>query len=310
MVFPAVFCSQLFSIPLVLSYHTHLPKYVESYVPARLSRLCSTMVWWLLYIVHGGFADMTLVTSEPIQQEFIHHKIPRVTIWQKGIDTQRFHPRYANMDMRRRMTNGHMDDLCLLYVGRLASEKRVMDLLEMMHHLPSSVRLCLVGTGPQEEELHLRWSSMDDALKSRIVFLGELRGDVLSQAYASADLFVFPSDSETLGFVVLEAMASGLVVIGANAGGIPTLIEHNTTGLLVTPGNTTDYVRHIQQLHRDEPYRTQLATQARQATEQWSWDASMAKLWKEQYPQAQDNYYSRRQRRWRFWLPRWLATTK
>ena len=279
MVFPALICSRLFSRPIVLSYHTHLPVYLQSYLPWLPTR----WVWKLIRSVHS-FADLTLVTSPQLEQEFHSHGIPRVRVWQKGIDTKRFHPFYSCKKMRRRMAGGKPTDFLIIYVGRLATEKRVQDLEGILEHLPGA-RLCLVGAGPQEAQ--------SKQMLPEAVFLGELQSKELSQAFASADVFLFPSDSETLGFVVMEAMASGLAVVAANAGGIPSMIHHRDTGWLVEPGNKAEYIRILQRLRANSAWRMQLAVRARKATEDWTWEASMANLRNTLYVQAFLNYEDR-----------------
>jgi sulfoquinovosyltransferase len=185
----------------------------------------------------------------------------------------------------------------MLYVGRLAKEKRVKDLWDILLELQvehPNCRLCFVGTGPQHEELETKMFGQDHP---SVVFLGELHGLELAQAFASADVFVFPSDSETLGFVVLEAMASGLAVVAARAGGVPSLIDDNRTGYLCAPGNTREYVQRLSQLQEDSSLRFHMGEQAREETEQWSWDASMYNLRHVHYRQAMENFELRWGRR-------------
>jgi sulfoquinovosyltransferase len=178
---------------------------LRSYVHPKIwARIAELGTWFVIWLIHS-MADLTIVTSSQIQTEFCQHGI-NVQIWQKGIDTQRFHPRYASPRMRKIMTNGHENDFLMLYVDRLSKEKRLKDLKAMLERMPNNVRLCLVGHGPQDEELK-------EYFKGRkVVFTGHLSGTELSEAYASADVFVMPSDSETLGFVVMESMASGVPV--------------------------------------------------------------------------------------------------
>jgi sulfoquinovosyltransferase len=177
---------------------------MRSYIrPKFVARIAEYLTWIIIRLVHS-MTDLTIVTSSPIQTEFRQHGV-KAQVWQKGIDTQRFHPRYASPRMRKVMTDGHEDDLLLLYVGRLANEKRLKDIKAMLERLPNA-RLCLVGHGPQEEELKEYFKG------TKTVFTGHLSGTQLSEAFASADVFVMPSDSETLGFVVMESMASGVPV--------------------------------------------------------------------------------------------------
>lgn len=204
--------------------------------------------------------------------------------------------------MRNLMTNGHPDDFLLVYVGRLGSEKRLKDLRAVIDRLPTNVRLCFVGTGPQEEELKTCFSHVRD----RCVFTGLLEGEQLSQSFASADVFLMPSDSETLGFVVLESMASGVPVIGVKAGGVQDLIDDGVTGYLIEPGDTNGFVDCIQKLQHDEQLRAGMSLRGRIEMERWSWPDSMTKLRNEHYLEALENFHHRlEQCLWRFITLRW-----
>lgn len=128
------------------------------------------------------------------------------------------------------MSGGNPDDTLLIYVGRLGREKRLQDLRKVLDD-NSQLRLAIVGQGPYREDLEKIFEG------TKTVFMGQLQGEPLWQAFASADMFVMPSDSETLGFVVLEAMASGIPVVGVRAGGVPDLVKEGENGYLVEPGD-------------------------------------------------------------------------
>lgn len=283
LVFTAIFYARVMCVPLVMSYHTHLPVYADNYmgfVPGA-----SKISWGLLRWVHSR-ADLTLVTSPQMKEELEANGIPRVEVWRKGIDTERFHPSFRSEGMRNKMTDGHPDDFLMVYVGRLGAEKRLKDIKAMLEKMPSNTRLCIVGKGPQQDELH-EWFK-----GTNTVFTGQLSGDELSQAFASADAFVMPSDSETLGFVVLESMASGVPVIGAAAGGIPDLIDDGDTGFLVEPGDTDSFVQRLGQL-RDYSLREKMGRAARAEAERWGWEAATSQLRNVQYEKALINHHSR-----------------
>ncbi len=105
-----------------------------------------------------------------------------------------------------------------------------------------------------------------------------MSGEELAQAYASADVFAFPSDTETLGFAVMEAMASGLAVVGAEAGGVPDIIRHGENGLLFRPGDVSDLIEKLSSLITDAPFRERLALQARMEMERLGWRAATETL--------------------------------
>ena len=266
--------------PIHPSNNKTLGKNYLKFVP-NIEHIC----WELLRFVHSR-ADLTLVTSPQMQAELTAKGIPHVDVWRKGIDTVRFHPRFQRTSMRERMTDGHVNDYLLVYVGRLGGEKRLKDIKPMLEHMPTNTRLAIVGTGPQEEELHEHFAG------TNTVFLGQLSGDDLSAAFASADTFCMPSDSETLGFVVLESMASGVPVVGAAAGGILDLIDHGVTGYLAPPGDTQAFCEHLEAL-RNPKHRKQLSKNARAEAEKWGWEAATHHLRTVQYEQAIRNYNQR-----------------
>eukprot|EP00956_Cyclotella_meneghiniana_P019905 scaffold34580_cov61-Cyclotella_meneghiniana.AAC.2 len=250
------------------------------------------MAWAALRYTHSR-ADLTLVTSPQMKEELEANGIPRVEVWRKGIDTIKFQPKFKSTEFRRRML-GLVDDesqkkdngeLLLVYVGRLGAEKRLKDIKPMLERLPNA-RLCIVGKGPQEEELKEYFEG------TNTVFTGQLTGDDLSAAFASADVFIMPSDSETLGFVVLESMASGVPVIGCKAGGIPDLIRDGDTGFLVEAGDIDGYVKCIETLS-DEKYRAEMGKRARAEAELWGWEAATSVLRNVQYEKAMINFHSR-----------------
>ena len=293
MVFGALFCARFLQIPIVMSYHTHLPVYVRCYLPWGVSHAAEWVTWQLIRVVHS-WADLTVVTSPQIQEEFQKHGVPKVQVWQKGIDTDRFHPSFRSETMRKRMTNDNPRDFLIVYIGRLGTEKRLKDLKAVLEKVQGA-RLCIVGGGPQEMELQ------DYFQGTNTVFTGMLSGEELSKAFASGDVFCMPSDSETLGFVVLESMASGVPVVGAAAGGVKDLIHEGITGFLVPTADTNAFAEKIQYLKDNKNLRKQMSKQGRLETERWSWPASMEKLRTEQYSLAQNNFHNRlEQRFWRF----------
>mmetsp|Transcript_24770 Transcript_24770/g.40530 ORF Transcript_24770/g.40530 Transcript_24770/m.40530 type:complete len:268 (+) Transcript_24770:2-805(+) len=220
-----------------------------------------------------------------MKEELKSHGIPRVDVWRKGIDTERFDPKFRSEEMRKTMSDGNPDDFLMVYVGRLGAEKRIKDVKPMLEKMPNA-RFCVVGKGPQMEELQEYFKG------TKTKFMGQMSGDELSQAFASADVFVMPSDSETLGFVVLESMASGVPVVGAKAGGIPDLIKDEKDGFLVEPGNIDGFVARLKQL-QDKKFRTEMGKKARAEAERWGWEAATSVLRNIQYEKALVNFHSR-----------------
>jgi len=285
LLFPGLLYARLLRVPVVMSYHTHLPIYAKNYlgyVPGIVD-----FAWFLIRFAHKR-ADLTLVTSPQIRAELMQHGVQRVDVWRKGIDTERFNPEFRNEGMRQRMMgpDAKPGDFLLTHVGRLGAEKRVKDIKPMLATLGPKCRLCIVGTGPQEDELKKHFEG------TNTVFLGQLGGDELSQAFASGDVFVMPSDSETLGFVVLESMASGVPVVAAKAGGIQDLIRDGDTSFLCKPGDNDAYVGRIEQL-MDAKFREAMGKTAREEAEKWGWEAATSVLRNIQYELAIQNFQKR-----------------
>ena len=218
-----LFYSKTLNVPLMASYHTHLPKYLEHYGLGMFEGL----MWELIKAVHNQ-ARLNLVTSTAMQDELTAHGVERVQVWQRGVDTELFRPELASREMRDRLTQGHPDAPLLLYVGRLSAEKEVDRIKPVLESIPEA-RLALVGDGPYREELEKHFAD------THTHFVGYLAGEALGAAYASADAFVFPSRTETLGLVLLEAMAAGCPVVAANAGGIPDIVANGENGYLFDP---------------------------------------------------------------------------
>ena len=207
-------------LPLVISYHTDLPAYLHYYKMGFMER----HIWKILRARHNR-ATLNLCTSHAMADQLSCHGIQRIALWPGGVDTTRFCPGRRTDAMRERLTGGNPESPLLLYVGRLSAEKNLESLKPMLEALPGA-RLALVGDGPHHKPLQQHFAGM------LLVMAGFLRGDELAAAYASGDVFVMPSRTETLGLVVLEAMSSGLPVVGARAGGIPEMIEDGVSGCL------------------------------------------------------------------------------
>jgi glycosyltransferase involved in cell wall biosynthesis len=259
-------------VPLVASYHTHLPKYLEHYGLGMLEGV----LWELLKAMHNQ-AQLNLCTSTAMQEELTSHGIERVALWQRGVDTELFQPSLANREMRTRLTQGNSDHPLLLYVGRLSAEKEIDRIKPVLQAIPEA-RLALVGDGPYRQELEAVFAD------SPAYFVGYLTGTDLAAAFASADAFVFPSRTETLGLVLLEAMAAGCPVIAANAGGIPDIVTDGINGYLFDPTDEQGAIVATQRLLAHPEERDALRRHARQEAERWGWAAATRQL--QRYYQA------------------------
>jgi glycosyltransferase involved in cell wall biosynthesis len=229
-------------LPVIASYHTHLPSYAPRY---RLASLEETL-WRLLRRIHNA-CGATLCPSRATLDLLQVRGFQRLRLWSRGVDGTLFTPERRSATFRLACCAGETTPL-LLYVGRLAREKRIEDLAPVLRALPGAA-LAIVGDGPERQALERAFAGLP------VTFTGWLRGEELAAAYASADVFVFPSDSETFGNVVLEAMASGLPVVAPAAGGVLDSVVPDETGLLYAPGDRLALIAQTRRYVEDAALR-------------------------------------------------------
>ncbi len=258
-------------IPLIASYHTHLPKYLEHYGMGMLEPL----LWELLKAAHNQ-AVLNLCTSTAMVSELSEKGIQNTALWQRGVDTESFRPELRNEAMRARLLGSNDDQGSLLiYVGRLSAEKQIERIKPVLDALPAT-RLALVGDGPYRQQLEKIFEG------TATTFVGYLCGEELASAYASGDAFLFPSSTETLGLVLLEAMAAGCPVVGANKGGIPDIITDGKNGCLYNPDGPNDgsesLIKATKRLLGNDLERQAMRHAAREEAERWGWKAATEQL--------------------------------
>ncbi|HET7627812.1 MAG TPA: glycosyltransferase family 1 protein [Bacillales bacterium] len=244
--------------PLVASFHIHTPKYADYYGLSFMK----PFLWSYFRLIYNR-SDLCLCTSKSVMEELIGKRFRNVRLWKHGVDTNEFSPDLYDEAMRNRLTGGNPNKKLFLYVGRLTAEKEVERLRKMLDDHPD-VCLALVGDGPLRKELERLFAG------SETVFTGFLHGEDLAKAYASSDAFVFPSTTETLGLVVLEAMASGLPVIVSNNGPTGELVRDGETGVFFDPLETDGISKAVDRL-KDEPMLRRLAVGARDFGKAHDW---------------------------------------
>ena len=259
------------NIPLIASYHTHLPKYLEHYGMGMLEPL----LWELLKAAHNQ-ALLNLCTSTAMVNELESKGIQRTALWQRGVDTNCFKPEYRNQDMRKKLLGEFPDTGSLLiYVGRLSAEKQIERIKPVLDKIPDA-SLALVGDGPYRNQLEKIFEN------TKTNFVGYLAGEELASAYASGDIFLFPSSTETLGLVLLEAMAAGCPVIGANKGGIPDIINDGVNGCLYDPDKEDNgeesLIAATRKILDDSSKKEMMRVSARQEAEKWDWNQATLQL--------------------------------
>jgi glycosyltransferase involved in cell wall biosynthesis len=254
-------------VPVVASYHTDIPGYAEQYYGLGVLH---DPIWAYFRWIHNQ-ADLNLCPSRFTLAQLQERGFERIRLWEHGVDTVRFSPRHYNETWRARLSGGDVHAPLLLYVGRLAAEKRVEWLHPLIESLPGA-RLAIVGDGPMRRRLE------DLFADTPTVFTGYLQGDDLAHAYASADLFVFPSASETFGNVVLEAMASGLPVIAPRAGGPVDHVRDGYNGFLFAPDNLAEMVALVRWLAWSPEHTRRLGAHAREYAQSQSWEEILDRL--------------------------------
>ncbi|NJK78786.1 MAG: glycosyltransferase family 1 protein [Chloroflexaceae bacterium] len=252
-------------LPIISSYHTDFGAYTRHYGMGGLHGLVNFYLRWM----HNR-TRITLCPSTATLNSLRAQGFRRLKVWGRGVDTERFHPMHRSEAWRAAM-GVRPGETLLVYVGRLAKEKRVDLLPEALRGL-DNVRMVLVGDGPARIELQQQMQGMP------VRFVGYLKGQELATAYASSDVFVFPSDTDTFGQVIQEAMASGLAVVGARSGGTLDLVQPHVTGCMFVPGVATDLRTQLRYLVNNPDHRAAIGQAGRAAAERRSWPSVIAEL--------------------------------
>lgn len=250
------------NIPLVGSYHTDFDSYLHYYKMEFFSK----MLWNYLIWFHSSL-QKTFVPSYETLKQLKRKGFRDLHIWSRGVDCTLYHPNYEAQAVREKYSikAKHI----LSYVGRIAPEKDIETLTHIIKQVNAkrkdSVHWLLVGDGPLAEELK-------EACKGNVTFTGYLKGEELAQVYSSSDLMVFPSPTETFGNVVLESLACGTPVVGANAGGVKNIIADGKTGFLCEPKQADQFVASVESLLDDIETRNHMRLYAREYALSQSWE--------------------------------------
>lgn len=252
-------------------YHTDIPEYVRILTE---DRFLESLAWSYMHWLYGQ-VDTVFVNSEQYRKCWIDRGFApeKLQILPRGLDTDLFNP------ARRDLTfwpgaGANGAEVRLLYVGRISREKDLDVLVTAYHKVRKQghpVKLYVVGHGPYSDALA---AALPDA-----VFLGYLTGEPLAKAYASADVFVFPSTTDTFGNVIIEAQASGLPVIVSDLGGPKELVEDGVNGIVTKAHDADDFARAINQLTGDAKLRARMGEKARKSVVDRSWPDAFRKFW-------------------------------
>lgn len=253
-------------IPAVASYHTRYETYLRHYWYLTGFERPLRSILRRFY----GQCQEVYVPSESVREVLLADGLKdNFKLWPRGIDTANFTPQKRSLEWRSRY-GIDAGDLVVLHVSRLVREKRLDTLTAALNRVTVPHRVVIVGDGPDR--------SFAERNLPGAIFTGFLNGEELSTAYASSDIFIFPSDSESFGNVTLEAMASGLVCICADATGSRSLVVPGKTGYLVPADNAETFATHIDALAMDPNLRQRMGEAGRVRAQTFSWDETLARL--------------------------------
>ncbi|MBU8915827.1 glycosyltransferase family 1 protein [Bacillus sp. FJAT-29953] len=257
-----VYLAKKLNIPLVGSYHTNFDRYLQYYGMPYLSKI----TWKYMHWFHRP-CEKLFVPSIDTYQQLKQQGFTNLEIFPRGVDCKLFHPHYDTAEVKSLYKSE--GKFLLTYVGRLAPEKDLETLLAVAKSIPAElnekIQWLIIGDGPLREKLEAQ-------APNNVIFTGYLNGENLAQAYSASDLFVFPSSTETFGNVVLEALASGIPVIGANSGGVKNIIKSGEIGILCPPGNVEEFTKAIIHLIDNIPLRKQMGIACRNYALTQSWN--------------------------------------
>lgn len=268
-------------IPVVASYTTNFPQYLNYYKAGFLEK----WAWQYLRWFHNQ-CQLTYCPSPAIKSMLAKKGFFNLDTWGRGIDTELFSP-VKRRDALRKLAPGKK--LYFLYVGRLALEKDLDVLLKAWKIVEATMpeaQLIITGNGPIMEELK-------QTAGPEVIFTGYLHGEELAIVYASSDAFVFPSTTETFGNVVLEAMASGLPVIAPASGGVKNLLMDGNNGIACRPRNYLDMASAIIKIGQNDQLRKELGNQALRYAREQKWDGVLHPLM-ESYEKVVHSYQSKK----------------
>lgn len=264
--------AKLLGLRKVGFYHTDFPAYVREMTEnAGLTSFTQAYMTWFY-----DQMDLIYVPSESYRRQLESWGFApeRLALLQRGVDVDLFSPAKRSETFWDRFSE-RPSVLRFVYVGRISEEKNVQTLLDSFKAIESSTsaELCFVGDGPARDQLER------EATGHRVVFTGFLEGEALATAYASADVFVFPSETDTFGNVVLEAQASGLPALVSTKGGPREIIVDGETGVVVDCSQIDRLAEAMKALAQHEALRRRMALAARKHASGYRWGAVLDQLW-------------------------------
>ncbi|MEP6937842.1 MAG: glycosyltransferase, partial [Chthoniobacterales bacterium] len=268
----ALLAAKMLNLRTSAIYHTDFPQYIRILTE---DKFLESLAWSYMHWFYGQ-AETVFVNSEQYRRSWIDRGFDpeKLKILPRGLDTELFNPARRDPGFWRRFGSNHARKAYLLYVGRVSREKD-LDILAAAYtqllddKLP--VQLFIVGDGPYAKTLAKNLPAA--------AFTGSLNGEELATAYASADIFVFPSTTDTFGNVIIEAQASGLPVVVSNAGGPRELVSDGVNGVITKAHDAEDFARAIRLLVDDPTLRQRMGSNARESVVNRSWPNAFRAFW-------------------------------
>ena len=251
-------------LPVVSSYHTHFLSYMNYYF--GITFLVEKWVKWQMRKFYGA-VDHTYVPSQSMIDVIKSIGVESdFRLWARGIDLELFNPAKRDMDWRRSL--GLKDDeIVVTFVSRLVWEKELRTYIDSVSAIQKKypkVRALVVGDGPAKEEA--------EKLLPNGQFIGFAKGEDLARAYASSDVFLFPSHTETFGNVTLEAMASGLPCLVADAIGSKSLVNNGENGFWANQSDVEDFTEKLERIVSDKDLRLAMGEKSRDLALNYRWE--------------------------------------
>ncbi len=252
-------------------YHTDFPQYIRILTE---DSFLESAAWGYMHWFYGQL-DTVFINSEEYRQSWIKRGFDpaKLKIFPRGLDTELFTPARRDPAFFEKL-GAQNGEVRLLYVGRISREKDLDVLADAYRRLRDEglpVQLLVVGHGPYSEAFA---ESLPEAF-----FTGYLRGKELATAYASADIFVFPSTTDTFGNVIIEAQSSGVPVVVSDSGGPKELVEDKANGLITKSRDVDDFTRAVRALVTDPALRERMGISARKSVIDRSWPGAFRKFW-------------------------------
>ncbi len=263
----ALSAARKLEIPVSTDFHTNFHNYTQHYGIGLLKKPIAA------YLRHfHNKAACTLVPTASLQQQLEHEGYQNVLVVSRGVDTELFHPAKRDAELRASW-QADDDTAVVMLVSRLAPEKNlhvVIQAFEQMRRLDPRMQLVMVGDGPARAELEKQ--------HPHVIFAGMQTGEALARHYASGDIFLYPSLTETYGNVTVEAMASGLATLAYNYAAAQQHIRHDVNGLLATYADSDAFIAEARTLANDLPRVRRLGLAARETVAALTWEHIMGQM--------------------------------